>query len=86
MNTREPDMDVIGARAPYVFCRSVANGGSGDPSVHTALGVFHGLRATVERAFGSPELPATDRAGAGRRLGRREAGTAARWTPARPCS
>jgi leucine dehydrogenase len=56
VNTGEADMDVIGERTQYVFCRSVERGGSGDPSVHTALGVFHGLRATVERAFGSGEL------------------------------
>ena len=56
VNTGEADMNVIGERTPYVFCRSVERGGSGDPSIHTALGVFHGLRATVERAFGSGEL------------------------------
>ncbi|MBA2383616.1 MAG: Glu/Leu/Phe/Val dehydrogenase [Actinobacteria bacterium] len=55
VNTRDADMDVIGERSPHVFCRSVERGGSGDPSVHTALGVFHGIRATLERAFGSGE-------------------------------
>jgi glutamate dehydrogenase/leucine dehydrogenase len=53
MNTGEADMDVIGGRTPHVFCRSIGNGGSGDPSVHTALGVFHGIRATLAHAFGS---------------------------------
>ena len=52
VNTREEDMDVIGGRTAHVFCRSVGNGGSGDPSVHTALGVFHGIRATLAHAFG----------------------------------
>jgi leucine dehydrogenase len=56
MNTGEAEMDVIGERTPHVFCRSVARGGSGDPSMHTALGVFHGIRATLERAAGSGEL------------------------------
>jgi leucine dehydrogenase len=56
VNTGAADMDVIGERTPYVFCRSAARGGSGDPSIHTALGVFHGLRASLERAFGSGEL------------------------------
>lgn len=56
VNTREADMDVIGERTPHVFCRSVERGGSGDPSIHTALGVFHGICATLERAFGSAEL------------------------------
>ena len=55
MNTGEADMDVIGARTPHVFCRSVGNGGSGDPSIHTALGVFHGIRATLAHAFGSDD-------------------------------
>ena len=55
MNTREADMDVIGSRTPHVFCRSVGNGGSGDPSVHTALGVFHGIRATLAHAFGTDD-------------------------------
>ena len=56
VNTRESDMNVLGERTPHVFCRSVERGGSGDPSVHTALGVFHGIGATVERALGSRDL------------------------------
>ena len=56
VNTGEADMDVIGERTGYVFCRSVENGGSGDPSPHTALGVFHGIRASLRHAFGSNEL------------------------------
>jgi leucine dehydrogenase len=55
VNTGEADMDVIGARTPHVFCRSTGNGGSGDPSVHTALGVFHGIRASLRHAFGSDD-------------------------------
>ena len=55
MNTGEADMDVIGGRTRHVFCRSIGNGGSGDPSVHTALGVFHGIRATLAHAFGSDD-------------------------------
>ena len=55
MNTGEADMDVIGTRTPHVFCRSTGNGGSGDPSIHTALGVFHGIRATLAHAFGSDD-------------------------------
>jgi leucine dehydrogenase len=56
VNTGEADMDVVGERTEHVFCRSAANGGSGDPSIHTALGVFHGIRATLAHAFGSDEL------------------------------
>lgn len=55
VNTGEADMDVIGTRTPHVFCRSLARGGSGDPSIHTALGVFHGIRASLRHAFGSDD-------------------------------
>ena len=55
VNTGEADMDVLGERTEHVFCRSAANGGSGDPSIHTALGVFHGIRATLAHAFGSDD-------------------------------
>ena len=55
VNTGEADMDVIGDRTPHVFCRSIANGGSGDPSIHTALGTFHGIRASLGHAFGSDD-------------------------------
>jgi len=55
VNTGEADMDVIGDRTRYVFCRSLASGGSGDPSVHTALGVFYGIRASLAHAFGSDD-------------------------------
>ena len=56
VNTSAADMDVIGERTGHVFCRSVEKGGSGDPSEHTALGVFHGIRASVRHAFGSVDL------------------------------
>jgi leucine dehydrogenase len=56
MNVTEADIDLIGGRAPYVFCRSVAAGGSGDPSPSTALGVLHGIKASLEHATGSAGL------------------------------
>ena len=56
MNTGPPDMDVIGERTPHVLGRSHERGGSGDPGGGTAIGVFHGIRATCLRAFGSPDL------------------------------
>jgi leucine dehydrogenase len=56
VNTDEADMDAIGVRTKHVFCRSEDNGGSGDPSVHTALGTFHGIRAALRHALGSDEL------------------------------
>jgi leucine dehydrogenase len=56
MNTSERDMNVVGERCPYVFGRSVARGGSGSSAPATATGVFHGIRASVAHAFGSPDL------------------------------
>lgn len=56
MNTGEADMDVIGERTDYVFGRSVAAGGSGSPAPPTAIGVFHGIRASLAHVFGSNDL------------------------------
>jgi leucine dehydrogenase len=56
VNTGEADMDVIGSVTRNVFCTSEAAGGSGDPSVHTALGTFHGIRASLRHVFGSDAL------------------------------
>jgi leucine dehydrogenase len=56
MNTAPPDMDVIGERTRHVFGRTERNGGSGTSAPNTAVGVFHGLRATVAHAFGSDDL------------------------------
>ena len=56
VNTTVADMDVIGERTPYVFCRSVERGGSGDPGPYTARGVFHGIRASVRHVYGSDDL------------------------------
>jgi leucine dehydrogenase len=55
MNTGEADMDVIGERTPYVLGRSAAAGGSGDPAPPTAVGVFHGIRASLQHVFGSDD-------------------------------
>ena len=56
INTNEADMDVIGERTEYVFGRSRQAGGSGNPAAPTAVGVFHGIRSSVEYALGSPDL------------------------------
>jgi leucine dehydrogenase len=53
VNTSERDMDTIGERTEHVFCKSVANGGSGTTAPATAVGVFHGIRASVRHALGS---------------------------------
>lgn len=56
MNTTIEDMDVIAEQTPYVFCRSVDNGGCGDPGPYTARGVYHGIRASLRHVFGTDEL------------------------------
>jgi leucine dehydrogenase len=56
VNTTMADMDVIAERHEHVYCRSVERGGSGDPGPFTARGVFHGIRASAARVFGSPDL------------------------------
>lgn len=56
MNTGEADMDVIGERTAYVFGRSVEAGGSGNPAIPTAIGVYHGIRASLAHVLGSDAL------------------------------
>ncbi len=56
MNTTSADMDVIGERTAYVFGRTEANGGSGSSAPDTALGVLHGIRASLAHVFDSPSV------------------------------
>ena len=56
MNTGEADLDIVGERTDHVLGRSAACGGSGSSAGDTALGVFHGIRASVRQAFGGGEL------------------------------
>jgi valine dehydrogenase (NAD+) len=62
VGTYSPDMDIVARETRYVTGRSVENGGCGDSSVLTALGVFQGMRAAAEHVWGLPTL-------AGRRVG-----------------
>jgi valine dehydrogenase (NAD+) len=55
VGTRSEDMDIIARECRYVTGRTVANGGAGDSSVLTALGVMHGMRAAAQHAWGSKE-------------------------------
>lgn len=48
------DMETIRAECPYVGGTSSA--GAGDPSVHTATGLMHGLRAVLEWRFRGTNL------------------------------
>jgi leucine dehydrogenase len=56
MNTGEADLDVVGERTSHVLGRSAACGGSGSSAGATALGVIHGIRASVRHAFGDDDL------------------------------
>jgi valine dehydrogenase (NAD+) len=56
------DMDMVAKESRFVTGRSPENGGAGDSSVLTALGVFQGMRAAADHLWGTPEL-------AGRRVG-----------------
>jgi leucine dehydrogenase len=56
VGTGEADMDVIAERTEHVFGRSLAAGGAGDPGPFTAVGVFHGIKASLAHSTGSNEL------------------------------
>lgn len=62
VGTYVQDMDVVARECRHVTGRSPEHGGAGDSSVLTAFGVFQGMRASAEHAWGSPSL-------AGRRVG-----------------
>jgi valine dehydrogenase (NAD+) len=56
IGTYSEDMDVVARECRYVTGRTVLNGGGGDSSILTAIGVFHGMRAAAEHAWGSDSL------------------------------
>ncbi len=56
VGTSARDIGTIAGATSHVAGLSRARGGSGDPSPWTALGVFETIRASAERAFGSPDL------------------------------
>jgi valine dehydrogenase (NAD+) len=62
VGTFSEDMDIVARECDFVTGRTVAHGGAGDSSVLTAYGVFQGMRAAAEVAWGSPTLT-------GRRVG-----------------
>jgi valine dehydrogenase (NAD+) len=62
IGTYSEDMDLVARECQYVTGRTVHNGGAGDSSVLTALGVFQGMRAAAGHAWGDTGL-------AGRRVG-----------------
>src|SRR3954454_23380621 len=56
VGTYSEDMDVIARECRWTTGRTTANGGAGDSSVLTAIGVMHGMRAAAEHAWGSTSL------------------------------
>lgn len=56
VNTNVEDIEHIFTETNYVTGVAQTNGGSGNPSPYTALGVFRGIEASVTKAFGSRNL------------------------------
>ena len=56
VGTYSEDMDHIARECDFVTGRTTAHGGAGDSSVLTAYGVFQGMRAAAEVAWGEPTL------------------------------
>lgn len=53
VNIRVADMEYVALETPYV---TGLKSGSGDPSPVTALGTFHGIRASVKHKYGKDSL------------------------------
>jgi len=57
LGTSSEDMDIIAETgAPYIFARTPAAGGAGNPGPFTALGVFTSMQVTAERLFDDSTL------------------------------
>jgi valine dehydrogenase (NAD+) len=56
VGTYVEDMDVVARESTFVTGRSPAHGGAGDSSILTAYGVFQGMRAAAEMAWGDATL------------------------------
>jgi leucine dehydrogenase len=56
MNIRQDDVDLIAEHSPYIFGRSPSAGGSGSSGPDTAIGVLHGIRASLAHALGTGDL------------------------------
>lgn len=56
VGTTEADMDIIHEETDYVTGISASFGSSGNPSPVTAYGVYVGMKAAANEAFGSPSL------------------------------
>ncbi|GAB3877556.1 Glu/Leu/Phe/Val dehydrogenase dimerization domain-containing protein [Microbispora bryophytorum subsp. camponoti] len=56
VGTYSEDMDVVARECSYVTGRTQAHGGAGDSSILTAFGVFQGMRAAADHAYGASSL------------------------------
>lgn len=56
MNTNVSDMDFVRVETPFVTGVSPSLGGSGDPSIMTAMGTFFGIQASVKHRLGVTSL------------------------------
>lgn len=56
VGTYVQDMDIVARECRWVTGRSPADGGAGDSSVLTALGVFQGMRASAQWLWDGPGL------------------------------
>jgi valine dehydrogenase (NAD+) len=56
VGTFSEDMDIVARECSFVTGRTVAHGGAGDSSILTAFGVFQGMRAAAQYAYGTPVL------------------------------
>ncbi len=56
VNMTEEDMENIAKETKYVTGQSENAGGAGDPSPHTAYGVYQGMRAACKKAYGDDRL------------------------------
>ncbi len=56
VGTYVADMDVVSRETSFVTGRSPVDGGAGDSSLLTALGVHQGMRAAAQALWGTPSL------------------------------
>jgi leucine dehydrogenase len=56
VGTTAQDMAVAAERTRFAYCLPEDQGGAGEPSEPTAIGVFAALRTTCERLFGTPAV------------------------------
>ncbi|MCL4138605.1 UNVERIFIED_CONTAM: hypothetical protein GTU68_011970, partial [Idotea baltica] len=56
MGTTVADVGVVARKTKHVSGTDPEAGGGGNPSPYTARGVFDGIRACIEKIYGSPDL------------------------------